>query len=194
MLQFVTKYPAERSIVEQVKGVIDGGCRWIEVSAPGLDEASLAAIVDEIIPVCKEVDAFVVMRDHTHLAAQKRLHGLLMDYSGDPRKVREELGGEAIIGVKVHSIDHLANLRAADIDYFVVDLHDAAERDHAIGMVVEARKRDMKMPIVAEGEFSIEDMQALLQAGFSGIALSSSLADAPSPAEATAYVMRALLG
>ena len=194
MLQFVTKYPASRSIADQVKGVIDGGCRWIELSAPGMGEEELRSVAREIIPFCKEVDAIVVTRNHPGLAAELRLHGIFLDYSTGLRVTRERLGGEAIIGVAVDDIAHIKALRTVDVDYVTVAIDSGDTCRRGVEMAAEARREGIKLPIVAEGSFDAEEMAMLLHVGFSGFAVSSQLADADEPSEATASLLRGLTG
>ncbi len=192
MLQFVTQWPCSRSIPEQVREAVEGGCRWVELSAPGMPEADLRAVAREIIPVCRESEVFVIMRDHLHLAGELRLGGIFLDYSASPRKVREELGGEAIIGVAVHSFEEIMDMRAVDVDYLVMTLTDEASTAAAVTAMTMAREKLMLKPIVAQGEFDREEVAMLVGAGFSGIAVSATIASAPSPAAAVRSLLSAL--
>lgn len=194
MLQFVTAWPSATPIDQQVSLAVAGGCRWIELSAPGMSEEELRKTAEAIIPPCREADAIVIMRDHRHLAGELRLGGIYLDKAGgeSPREVREKLGGEAIIGVEAATIDDIRALRRIDIDYAVIAIPSLDAAQAAIATVQQARREDIKLPIVAMGEFSIDDCRALLSVGFSGIALSAVLADAPDIAAATAEVLAAL--
>lgn len=194
MLQFITSWPSATPLEEQIRQTVAGGCRWVELSAPGMNEHELRKTAEAIIPICRDTDAIVIMRDHRQLAAELRLGGIFldMDCGESPREVREKLGGEAIIGVEATNLDDLRAISRIDIDYAVIPIPSIESAQEAITTVQQARAENIKTPIVAFGDFSIDDCKALLSVGFSGIALSAVLADAPDITAATATILKVL--
>ncbi len=64
MLQFIT-HPSERfSIPEEVQMAIEGGCRWIQLRMKDTPVEEIRAVATEIIPLCQESEAFLVIDDH----------------------------------------------------------------------------------------------------------------------------------
>lgn len=181
MLQFVTQYPSDIPLARQVDTMVQAGVRWVELSAPGLSVDDLRQVAHDITPVCRDTDTFVIMRQYPELAAEFRFHGMLVDHSVTPWKLREEIGGEAVIGVIVHDIDSIMALSAVDIDYVVMKV--GHNPDKALSVVKEARAKGFDKPIVAEGEFTIHEATHLIDNGFSGLAMSRALLDAPHLAE-----------
>lgn len=106
---------------------------------------------------------------------------MLIDHAVNPSLLREEIGGEAVIGVTVADLDSIMALRNHDVDYVVMAVGDNA--DECISIVKEARSKGFDKPIVAEGEFTIHVAKHLLDHGFSGLAMSTSLLEAPHLAE-----------
>ncbi len=194
MLQFITSWPSATPMEEQIGKVVAGGCRWVELSAPDMSEGELRKVAEAVIPACREADAIVIMRDHRHIAAELRLGGIFLDKAcgESPREVRESLGGEAIIGVEAVDIDDLRAFSRIDIDYAMISIPSLDAAQQAIATVQQARSENIKLPVVAFGDFSIDDSKALLSVGFSGIALSGVLAGAPDITAATAEVLEAL--
>lgn len=193
MLQFITDEKASKPIPRQVKEFIDGGGQWIELSAPSLDRGEMEAVAREIIPACREANAFVIMRQHTELAGELRLGGVFLSDCTDARRVREQLGGEAIIGVAVSGLSDILSLKGIDVDYAVMTVSSQLDMDEKVAIVAEARSAGIAMPIVAQGEFSVDEARRLVDKGFSGIALSSVLAGADDTAKETRRYLEALL-
>lgn len=183
MIQYVTQWPASPDIAGQVRGVVAGGCRWIELSAPGMELEELRRVCDEVRRVCEPAEAFVIMREHPELAAEYRFHGILLDSADSVKATRERLGGEAVIGVRAASLDEIMRHRLADIDYYVTP-------GDLTPVVAEARAQGVKTPIVAEGDFELPHMRRMLGAGYSGFAVGRAVAEAPEGPQAA---MRSLI-
>lgn len=198
MLQFITVCPDKFTLVEQVRMVVDGGCRWVEISAPGMGREDLKTQLSEIVEICRELNVHIIMRDHMDLAAEMRLGGVFLD-DPDPKNaasVRQQLGAEAIIGIAIDlksaNDKTLRQIVSADIDYAVVKLDTSESVGEAFALVAEAAKSQIKLPIVAQGDFDTEEVRTLIAGGFSGVALGRSLLNTPDPSATTHSYLEAL--
>ncbi len=65
MLQFITKTTQRFSMAEEAQMAIEGGCRWIQLSAASIGDSglSLREVANEIIPLCQENEAFLIIED-----------------------------------------------------------------------------------------------------------------------------------
>lgn len=181
MLQFITHYPSATPLAEQVNMMVHAGVRWVELTAPGLTIDDMRQVAHDITPICRDTDTFVIMRQYPELASEFRFHGMLIDHAVNPAQLREEIGGEAVIGVTVTNLDNIMALKNHDIDYVVMAVGEDA--DDAISIVKEARSKGFDKPIVAEGELTIHAAKHLIDNGFSGLAMSKALLEAPHLAE-----------
>ena len=68
MLQYITNTDVCLPVVEQVKAVLEGGCRWVQVRMKDATDEEIAAVVEEIKPFCVEKDAFLILIDGGELA------------------------------------------------------------------------------------------------------------------------------
>lgn len=170
MIQFYTTLSDRLSLADEVAAVIDGGCRWINLcAAPDVREA-----LSEIMPVCRQSDAFLVIDDDIELVKESRVHGVRITSPGvSPRQVRELLGPHAIIGVAVSSPGEVASLKGADIDYVTVDASMLRE--------VAPAAASMQIPVVAMGDVTLENMDHLLVSGAQGLGFSESVVSALDP-------------
>ena len=61
MLQFIASKSERYSIEEQVKMVLEAGCKWIELNIDGATNEEAKSIIEKIIPLCKKADAILVI-------------------------------------------------------------------------------------------------------------------------------------
>ena len=103
MLQFITKTTQRFSMAEEAQMAIEGGCRWIQLSAASIGDSglSLREVANEIIPLCQENEAFLIIEDDVNLVEELKVHGVfLRDHSRTTvMEARERLGAHAVIGV-----------------------------------------------------------------------------------------------
>lgn len=107
---------------------------------------------------------------------------------------RERLGAHAVIGVLATSVADAIALKGVDVDYVAVAV--PAEETSAVefyaGFLAGMREAEVDFHLVALGEFGVEQVKGLLDAGCAGIAVSAAIADAESPVEATSMLIDAL--
>ncbi len=200
MIQFVTTQSDRYSVAEQVQMALEGGCRWIQLRIDGASDDEFRAVANEIIPLCRENEAFLLFDNRVELAMEMKVHGVhLPQDSMNPLVVRENLGPEAIIGCTAHTAEDITKLKGWDVDY--VDLgpihkSDTAESDAPVlstddvnRIVKSVRSADILLPIVAYTGVTVADIPSLLAAGVSGISMSEAIVNAPDP---VAYTRNAL--
>ena len=54
MLQFITNAVDSREIVNQVRAVIDGGCRWVQLRMKDAKKTDVVSVEKELKPICGE--------------------------------------------------------------------------------------------------------------------------------------------
>ena len=71
-------------MAEEAQMAIEGGCRWIQLSAASIGDSglSLRDVANEIIPLCQENEAFLIIEDDVNLVEELKVHGVfLRDHS-----------------------------------------------------------------------------------------------------------------
>lgn len=193
MLQFITDDDSRYPVAEQVKMVIGGGCRWVQLSRAALRAPEFCDESQTIINMCREAGVFLVFTGDVDLCDKLRVHGVHLA-PGDmtPREARARLGAHAVIGVTVTTAAEIISLRNADIDY--VQVGPFATRfatDDYAAIVAEAHGAGVDIPVVATGDIHAEDVPGLLASGVSGVALSATIMDASDPAAEVGRILEA---
>lgn len=166
MLQFITEYDPRVDVVEQVRAALNGGCRWIQT---GADRTRL----EQMIPLCKEQDAFLITEDNLELLEEFRIHGIYLRHAtrDQIRELREKLGGHAVIGVEVSDAKEGVALKGLDVDYLAFRV-DGVEDFEAFGIFAgEARTAGLPFHLVAIGNYPPAEAPRLIELGAGAVAM-----------------------
>lgn len=193
MLQFITHKSDRFSYAEQVKMVIEGGCRWVQLNMENATDDEFKKVAEEITPLCQETDTILVFDGRVELTMNMKVHGVHLHRTNMPAgQAREFLGAGAIIGVTVNTATEIMATRGLDVDYVTLAC-DLTTNDYK-RIVNEVRIAGIELPIVAAGDISIQEIPQLLSDGVNGIALSKSIVDAENPVAFTREVISVLYG
>lgn len=201
MLQYITDNKSKISVQDQVKSVIEGGCRWIQVATAGATDEDLKKIIGDILPLCIEKEAFLLLESRVDLAKELNVGGVFLNEGDTPcSKARMELGPAAVIGVGVSSMADVLKVSALDIDYFTLLPFRSEDSSEASSLGIEGvrniidemKKQEVNIPHVAAGGIKLDDVAALVEAGVNGIAVSEAIADAEDIVKETERFIAAL--
>ncbi|ROT10639.1 thiamine phosphate synthase [Muribaculum intestinale] len=203
MLQFITHPSPRFSITEEVRLVLEGGCKWIQLRMKDASYDEMRATALEIIPLCKENDAIMVIDDNVRLTDELRVHGVHLGKNDmPPRQAREELGPHAIIGVTANTAEDILAMRGIDVDYVGLGPFRFTTTKSALSPVIGLdgyrdimsviRNAGSELPVVAIGGITLDDIVPLMETGINGVAMSGAIINAPDPKEYTAKVIEAL--
>ncbi len=203
MLQYITNTQSPRSVVEQIKAVLEGGCKWIQIRMKEASDDEIRKVVDQIMPLCAEKEAFIILNDRVELCKELELSGVHLGKTDMlPSKARLELGPAAIIGVTVNTFEDILAVRALDIDYlgmgpyaFTKTKEKLAPQlglDGIAALCREMEEKEIEIARVAVGGITYEDVVPLMKSGVNGIAVSGAIAFADDMVEETKRFLKAL--
>ena len=203
MLQFITHKSDRFSIAEEVKMVIDGGCRWVQLRMKDVSDEEVKSVAEQIIPMCQETDTILVIDDRVELTMDLKVHGVHLGKNDMPAvDAREYLGAGAIIGVTANTAQDIIAYKKVDVDYVGLgpfkytttksNLSPIIGLDGYRDIITEVRNAGVELPIVAIGGITLEDVAKLMSTGVNGIAMSGAILSAENPTEYTKRVIEAL--
>ncbi|MDE6836410.1 MAG: thiamine phosphate synthase, partial [Muribaculaceae bacterium] len=121
MLQYITDENSPVSVIDQIKGVVAGGCRWVTVRMDKASDEEIGKVVEVAKPLLTDVNGFLLLHNRVDLAKTLNVGGVQLDKSGPlPSKARLELGAAAVIGVTANTIDDVKAVRSLDVDYITI--------------------------------------------------------------------------
>lgn len=190
MLQFITNTESRTPVAEQVKEVLEGGGRWIQIRMKGASDDDIRKVVEEILPLCIEKEAFLILNDNPELAKKLNVGGVHLGKTDMlPSQARVMLGAAAVIGCTANTFEDVLAVRSLDIDYIGVGPYRFTETKKNLAPVlgIEGVKaitsqmavKEIEVPVVAVGGIRCEDLEPLiLEAGVNGVAVSGAIANA----------------
>ncbi len=203
MLQFITNESDRYSIAEEVEMVLEGGCRWIQLRMKNASDEEVRAAALEIIPMCRENGAFLIIDDRVELVSELKVSGVhLGKQDMDPLKARELLGPHAVIGITANSSADILKFKGKDVDYvglgpcrFTTTKKNLAPEigiESYRHILNEVRTEGMDIPIVAIGGITDAHVKPLMDCGINGHAVSGAIINASDPVEYTRQLMESL--
>ncbi len=187
MLQYITNTDCTRPVTEQIKAVVAGGCKWIQIRMKEASDNEIRNVVGEIKRLCAQNDVLIVLDDRVELAKELELSGVHLGKEDmAPSKARMELGPSAIIGVTANTFDDIQRIRALDIDYIGMGPFTQTSTKRHLAPILgvegirslcsEMEEQQIEIARVAVGGIKLDDVDALMQAGVNGVAVSGAIA------------------
>ena len=205
MLQFITNNSEKYSIAEEVQMALEAGCKWIQLRMKDATDEEVKEVALQLIPMCQENDAFLIIDDRVELVNELRVSGVHLGKEDmDPLLARELLGPHAIIGVTANTAEDIIKWKGKDVDYVGVgpfrftttkkNLAPEIGLDGYKKIVEQVRAAGVELPLVAIGGITLDDVDAIMATGVQGIAMSGAIINAPDPMLYTGKVLEHLTG
>lgn len=205
MLQFITNNSEKYSIAEEVQMALEAGCKWIQLRMKDATDEAVKEVALQLIPMCQENDAFLIIDDRVELVNELRVSGVHLGKEDmDPLQARELLGPHAIIGVTANTAEDIIKWKGKDVDYVGVgpfrftttkkNLAPEIGLDGYKQIVEQVRAAGVELPLVAIGGITLDDVDAIMATGVQGIAMSGAIINAPDPMLYTGKVLEHLTG
>lgn len=200
MLQFITSEISTCNPAEQVKAVIKGGCRWVQIRMKEASDDDIASVVAQIKPLCLETETFLILDDRVELAKKLDVGGVHLGKTDMlPSKARMLLGPAAVIGVTANTFEDIKAVRSLDIDYIGIgpyaqtrtksNLAPILGLDGIRDICLAMEKDEINISHVAIGGITLEDVIPIMETGVNGIAVSGAIANAADMEKATSLFL-----
>ena len=179
MIQFITHSNERYGYVDGARMALEGGCRWIQLRMKDASEADFLSAAKEISKLCKQHNAVFVLDDHAEWVEQTGADGVHLGKNDMPvDEARRLLGKDRIIG-------GTANIGCGPFRFTTTkkNLSPVLGLEGYRNIVKQMKLHNIGLPIVAIGGILEEDIEAIMQTGVSGIAVSGGILNAENPVE-----------
>lgn len=199
-LQFITHFTDKYSYYDSARMALEGGCRWIQLR---MKDASPEEVEQEALRVqelCRTYRATFIIDDHVELVKKLHADGVHLGKHDMPiAEARRLLGNGFIIGGTANTFDDVKMHYEAGADYIGCgpfrftttkkNLSPILGLEGYRDIVSQMKEAGIKLPIVAIGGITCEDIPAILQTGVTGVALSGTILRAENPVEETRRIL-----
>lgn len=187
LLQYITNENSPHSVTEQIKAVIAGGGKWIQIRMKHASDEEISRVVEEIKPLCEQEEVFLIMNDRVELAKEVNVGGVHLGKDDmPPSKARLMLGPAAVIGVTANDIDDIKSVKSLDIDYIGIGPYKHTDTKERLAPILgkEGLEKlcdymqtdEINIAHVAIGGITLDDVEDVMATGVNGIAVSSAIA------------------
>ncbi|MDO5336168.1 MAG: thiamine phosphate synthase [Eubacteriales bacterium] len=170
----------EDTLYHQVEQALKGGATFIQLREKNLDEEHFLEEAREIKELCRQYQVPFVINDNVDIALKIDADGVHVGQSDmEAGDVRAKLGPDKIIGVSAQTVEQALLAQKRGADYLGVGAvfptgskADATEVEHE---VLRDICRSVKIPVVAIGGITRDNVAALSGTGIDGIAVISAI-------------------
>ena len=169
-----------RTLYSQVEEALKGGATFIQLREKELDEENFLEEAKEIKELCRRYQVPFVINDNVEIALAVDADGVHVGQSDmEAGDVRAKLGPDKMIGVSAQTVEQAVMAEQNGADYLGVGAvfptgskADALEVSHD---TLKAICKAVKIPVIAIGGISKENILELSGSGVCGIAVISAI-------------------
>jgi thiamine-phosphate pyrophosphorylase len=185
----VTDPTAPAPVREQAMAAARGGAWAVQIRDKIASDAELVRLTEALIETLAPMGVRVFVNDRVEVARATGADLHIGQGDGDPLRARDRIAPDALLGLSIETVAQCAHIPVS-VDYIgagpfraTATKPDATAPIGADGLarIVAA----VSVPTIAIGGLSIHDIDALKQAGASGMAVVSAVTRAANPEAAT---------
>ena len=169
-----------RELYEQVKEALEGGATFVQLREKELEENLFLEEALRIRELCRAYHVPFVINDNVEIAVRADADGVHVGQSDmEAGNVRQILGPGKIIGVSCHSVEEALKAQACGADYLGVGAVFPTGTKKDANVVSPGTLREIclavRIPVVAIGGITRDNLSELEGTGISGIAVVSAV-------------------
>lgn len=185
-LHFITHPHKDINYYEMTEKYIAGGGKLIQLRIKEETTAVVKSIINEIKPVCDRKNCSLIINDHVQLAAELDCDGVHVGKNDmPPAYARKILGENKIIGGTANTIEDIMRLADQGVDYIGLGpfrftntkqkLSPILGLDGYYKLLEEMHSKNIKIPVIAIGGITEDDIEMVMETGVQGIAVSGEI-------------------
>ena len=202
---YLTQDMTDRSHAEQTQIACEAGANWIQYRCLSKSDEEMIPELHHVAAICDDWGATLILTDHYHLLDQVDAQGVhLEDMQADFEAIREIITDEKTLGASANTFEDLRRIALSGVvDYAgcgPFSVTHTKPNDYPLlgyqGYVEIMEKFNdlgLDLPILAVGGVTLEDVNALMQTGIYGIAVSAAVNLAPKPSEVLREIYRKIV-
>lgn len=170
----------KKPIPETLQEVIKGGADAVQLREKTLSDSDFIKLAREFRKITAQSETIFIINDRAEIAKMVDADGLHIGQSDmDIKTARKIIGNKKIIGVSTHTIEQARKARDEGADYIGVGpIFPTATKEHEppVGLeyLREVRK-EISIPFVAIGAINLKNIQEVIDAGGTRVAMCSSI-------------------
>ena len=171
---------ATKTVKETVRLVINGGADAIQLREKTISDSDFISLAGEVREITTRSGTLLIINDRVHIAREINADGVhLGQQDMSILEARDIIGNEKIIGVSTHSIIQAKQAQKDGADYIAIGpIYPTRTKDYEppIGIeVIQEISGIVNIPFIAIGAITLENLDEVLKAGASRVAVCSAI-------------------
>ncbi len=199
-LQFITHHTGRYSYLDSARMALEGGCKWIQLRMKDANEKDFRETALKVQEMCRQHEATFIIDDHVELAREIKADGVHLGKNDMPvAEARRFLKEEFLIGGTANTFEDIMMHFNAGADYIGCgpfrftatkkNLSPVLGLDGYKAIIGRLKEMCIRIPVVAIGGITYDDIPDIMNTGIHGIALSGTILNAASPVEETRRIL-----
>ena len=173
-------WTGENPLSEQVKEALEGGATMLQIREKTLSEAEFEKEALELQKICRDFNVPFIVNDNVALAARIGADGVHVGQDDmNVEEARRLIGKDKILGVSAQTVEEAVLAEKQGADYLGVGaVFPTGSKFDAIEVPHETLKeicRAVKIPVVAIGGITKDNLEELKGSGIAGISVISAI-------------------
>lgn len=171
---------AKKSVKETARLVIDGGADAVQLREKTISDSKFISLAREVRDITTKRGSLLIINDRVHVVRKVNADGIhLGQQDMSALEARNTIGDEKIIGVSTHSITQARQAQKDGADYIAIGpIYPTSTKGHepSVGIeIIHEISEAVSIPIIAIGAITLENLDEVLKAGASRIAVCSAI-------------------
>ena len=182
-LQYISQGATASEQLNNIQQALDAGCNWIQLRFKNATTDDITALAKQVKKICTHYTATFIINDHPHIAKAVDADGVhlgLTDLSiGEAKTI---VGADKIIGGTANTLEHVLQRVEEGCTYVGLGPLRFTTTKEKLSPVLglqgykkimdELAQLQIQIPVFAIGGIVLEDMEAIMQTGVYGVAVS----------------------
>ena len=181
--------------------LLKAGLNWVQLRVKNRNEKEMYNLADSFVALCEKYKAYSIINDYPKLARRVGADGVHLGKEDmSVAEARAFLGKDFIIGGTANTYEDVEGLYEAGVDYVGLGPLRFTETKKNLSPVLglegyneilqSCSVNGIRVPIIAIGGITVEDLEALHDAGLYGVAVSGAIKRTGNPVQALKSFMQ----
>lgn len=179
-IQYISQQTDTYSHLDNIRMACEAGCKWIQLRMKHADIPTITATAAMAKEVCDAHSATLIINDHPDIAALVDAHGTHVGKEDmTVASARRILGPHKIVGGTANTLEDILQHVADGADYVGIGPYRFTTTKEKLSPILGLEgirnimaRLDVKIPVIAIGGITMEDVPDLFRTGIQGIAVS----------------------
>ena len=189
-LQYISQGATATAQLNNIQEALNAGCNWVQLRFKNATADNITALAKQAKKLCADHAATFIINDHPHIAEAADADGVHLGLTDLPiREAKKIIRNNKIIGGTANTLEDVLQRVEEGCSYVGLGpfrfTTTKEKLSPVLGLkgyeeIIEALKqRNISIPVYAIGGIVLEDIEAIMQTGVYGVAVSGVITNHP---------------